>query len=122
MDSALLPALTPAAGAVVGAAASYAAATRQSRTALQQTKVQYEKQMEAEDKRERSTRLQSAYQELAEWLHQLEDCVRRIDTLLRDGEDAQALDELRSHGDQLRTALATPPQWTALAECLCVAS
>jgi hypothetical protein len=118
MDSALLPALATAVGAVVGAAASYAAASRQSRTALQQTRVQYEKQMEAEDQRERRARLQSAYQVLAEWLHLLEDSVRRIDALLRDGEDDQALDELRSQGEHLRTTLATPPQTAALAECL----
>lgn len=118
MDSALLSALATAAGAVVGAAASYAAVSRQSRTALQQTKVQYEKQMEAEDKREQRTQLHSAYEVLAGWLYLLDEAVRRIDALLRDGEGAQALDELRNQGEQLSTTLATPPPSAALAECL----
>jgi hypothetical protein len=118
VEATLISAIATAGGAAVGAAASYAAAARQARSALEQSRLQFERQWASETARVHQERLLMAYQELAEWLHQLEDIVRSVDDLLSSIGDDQAFDELRARCGVLGTSLAGPPQAAALAQCL----
>ena len=122
MDSALIPALATVGGATVGAAVSYAAASRQARAGLELSRTQFELQRAAELDRDRRDQLTEAYRELASWLHRLVATVRDIDGLpaaeLHDQLWDRVVNEVTRLVAELRNSLSSPPESAALAQCL----
>lgn len=127
MDATLITAVTAVSSTALGMLGTLAAARRQARANTEAARLQSETQLttiehqyfaarDADSRRSRQQRLESAYEELSKWLEDLDAAVEKVVELVySDKPDADK--ELRTLCDDWPFTVLVPPKSAAFARC-----